>query len=341
MNYKYEVLNCCPFDLSYREIAEWIKACRLTVNRDCFDDNVQYLRAVNAFAGEWTRHYEENKAFYQKPKFKTALLSLAVPTAEVFALIGGKNQPINTMGFQTANTHYPFIATAQKILDLKQRQAVECYVGKIGECFSRRNKANYKILLDDIIKNHLTKKTAVQIKKLNGKKINEYTSYDELIKDIENTNNFKVEIIKCKESNTFEIKCQRKNEIITRDVKVGYQQQFLDYGISKTVYNEFLENQYCEKDFDKKMFVNLGFLLSLPFSYLNTLLAYNGFSLDESARKFDEIIDRAFKIGFGRDMAIDLIDFYNFELEDKYGTVMKKKKEENNFNAVPNLYSNK
>lgn len=340
MNYKYEVLNCCPFDLSYREIAEWITACRLTVKRDSFNDNVRYLRAVSDFAAEWTRHYEENKEFYQKPKFKTALLSIAVPTAEVFAMIDGKNQPL-IMGFQTANTHYPFISAAQKILDLNQRQAVECYVGKIGECFGRRNKADYKILLDDIIKKHLTKKTAVQIKKLNGKKINEYTSYDELIKDIENTDNFKVDIVKSKTEKTFEIKCQGRNDLTTRYVKVGYQQQFLDYGISKTVYNEFLEEKTCEKEFDKKLFVNLGFLLSLPFSYFNTLLAYNGFSVDESTRKFDEIIVRAFKIGFGRDMAIDLIDFYNFELEDKYGTVIKRGKEENNFNAVPNLYSNK
>ena len=338
MNYKYEVLDYCPFDSSYAEIAEWIKSCRQTVKRDVFDDNVRYLQTVSDFANEWIKHYEENRAFYQKPKFKAALLSLAVPTAGLYALLGGKNQPITT-GYQTANTHYPFIAAAQKILDFEQRRAVDCYVGKICECFSRRNKACYKLLLDDIIKNYLTKKIAVQIKKLNGKKINEYKSYDELIKDIENTDNFKVEIVKNKKYNTFDIKCQQTNEIITRTVKVGYQKQFVDFGISKTVYDEYISKQFCEKEFGKKLFVNIGFLLSLPFSYMNTLLAYNGFSLDESTRKFDEIIDRAFKIGFGRDMAIDLIDFYNFELEDKYGIDIAKGK--NKFNFVPNLCSNK
>ena len=95
----------------------------------------------------------------------------------------------------------------------------------------------------------------------------------------------------------------------------------------KSVYGSFLSENYYEKDYDKKMFVNIGFLLSLPFSMLNTLLSYNGYSLDKSTKKFDEIIDRAFKIGFGRDLAIDLIDFYNFEMLEKYSTKMERGKE--------------
>ena len=61
--------------------------------------------------------------------------------------------------------------------------------------------------------------------------------------------------------------------------------------------------------------------------YFYTLLSYNGYSLDKSTKKFDEIIDRAFKIGFGRDLAIDLIDFYNFEMLEKYGNENKAKNE--------------
>lgn len=87
------------------------------------------------------------------------------------------------------------------------------------------------------------------------------------------------------------------------------------------------------------MFVNIGFLLSLPFSMLNTLLTYNGYSLDKSTKKFDEIIDRAFKIGFGRNLAIDLIDFYNFEMLEKYGTKIERGKEANNFASVTHLNS--
>ena len=124
-----------------------------------------------------------------------------------------------------------------------------------------------------------------------------------------------------------------------RYIKIGYQEQFKENGISKTVYSKFLSKQTWEQDFDKKFFINLGFLLSLPYSMLNTLLSYNGYSLNASTRKFDEIMDRAFKIGFGRELAIDLIDFYNFEMLDEYGTKIVNGKEKENFGKVPSLNS--
>ena len=57
------------------------------------------------------------------------------------------------------------------------------------------------------------------------------------------------------------------------------------------------------------MFVNLGFLLGLSLENLEKLLEYNGYSISEnSQRRFDQIVRRAFKCGFGREMVIGLID---------------------------------
>ena len=90
------------------------------------------------------------------------------------------------------------------------------------------------------------------------------------------------------------------------------------------------------------MFVNIGFMLELPFDMLNTLLSFNGYSVDKSGRVFDMVIDRAFKIGFGRNLAIDLIEYYNGKLREKYGTFINKKgEEEDNFAKITNLDSMK
>ena len=84
------------------------------------------------------------------------------------------------------------------------------------------------------------------------------------------------------------------------------------YDITKSVYSYFLSYDKCEKDFTKKMFINLGFLLGLSLEHLEKLLEYNGYSISaNSQRKFDQIIRRAFKCGFSREMTIGLIDIEN------------------------------
>lgn len=337
--YEYPIFNEDIERMNSVQIAEWIKECRNAVRKT--DNKEEYLRKVKKFTDEWYIHYEENKnTFYDKPKFKTALLSLAVPSAEVMAIINGVNQSVDVFNFQTANTHYPFITSLDNIVKEEQRIANVEYIKKATECFASKNKDNYRTLLDDLIKIHLRKKTAVQIKKLNGVNINSYKSYDELMDSIEKVKNYKTEIVQIKTTKEGKVFYNKDGlELETRYIKIGYQERFKEYGISKSVYNSFLSENYYEKDYDKKMFVNIGFLLSLPFSMLNTLLTYNGYSLDKSTKKFDEIIDRAFKIGFGRNLAIDLIDFYNFEMLEKYGTKIERGKEANNFASVTHLNS--
>lgn len=337
--YKCELFYDDIENMSRLELADWIKQCQTFLDRTRYDNKREYLDTVKDFTDEWTRHYEEHKDFYGKAKYKTALLSLAVPSAEVYTLFDSKNQPLDIMRFQTPNTHSPFITDLGDRLQKADKRDLELYIKKVTECFSARYKSVYKEKLDEIIKKHLTKKSVIQLKKLNGKNINSYESYDELIKDIEDIKNYKVKIIDVETTKIVDFYDRYHACIDDRYIKIGYQEQFKENGISKTVYSKFLSKQTWEQDFDKKFFINLGFLLSLPYSMLNTLLSYNGYSLNASTRKFDEIMDRAFKIGFGRDLAIDLIDFYNFEMLDEYGTKIVNGKEKENFGKVPSLNS--
>lgn len=331
--YTYSVFYENLETMNSKDIANWLKKCRNAVEKT--DNKEEYLRKVKKFTDEWHIHYEENKnTFYDKPKFKTALLSLAVPSAEVMAVINGVNQSVDVFSFQTANTHYPFIAKIDEILEEEERQDTKEYIRKVFECFNAKNKSRYLYLLDDLIKDNLHKKTAVQIKKLKGKSIKEYKSYDELMKDIENVKNYTTEIEKIdSHRDTKEYILKGYTDLVCRYIKIGYQKRFKEFNISKTIYEQLFKENTREKEFDKKMFVNIGFLLSLPSSLFNKFLSYNGLSVDNSTRKFDEIIDRAFKLGFGRDLTLDLIEYYNNKLDKDFKKM--------GYIPVPSLTSNK
>ena len=88
----------------------------------------------------------------------------------------------------------------------------------------------------------------------------------------------------------------------------------------------------CEKEFDKKMFVNLDFALALNYKNYTRLqqaqltdgsrepcchkldnknaerlLKYNGYTLNSIEKQFDEVCSKAFAIGFSREIVIDLL----------------------------------
>ena len=112
--------------------------------------------------------------------------------------------------------------------------------------------------------------------------------------------------------NELENLAQQHQSFVHMDLKqkkTNYTNGLKQYDITKSVYSYFCSNDKCEKDFTKKMFVNLGFLLGLSLEHLEELLEYNGYSISEnSQRKFDQIIRRAFKCGFSREMTIGLLD---------------------------------
>jgi hypothetical protein len=116
----------------------------------------------------------------------------------------------------------------------------------------------------------------------------------------------------CENLRNYEIKEEEKKS------SSSYLNALEDYDIAKTNYTDYMSVVSAEKAFDKKFFVNLAFALSLPYNYAENLLYYNGFSFIDSVKMFDIICEKAFRIGFGREYVIALIDKYNSDMKKKY-----------------------
>ena len=137
-------------------------------------------------------------------------------------------------------------------------------------------------------------------------------SYDEFLKECDNQRNYEIEFID---------KISKGNSGKAMD----------EYGISSTNYNEYMSESKCEQEFGKKMFVNIAFALSLPYTYAERLLNFNGSTMKYSDRIFDIICKKAFFIGFSRDMANDLIKKKNLEIKNDFAT----------YREIPNLDKNR
>ena len=163
-----------------------------------------------------------------------------------------------------------------------------CEVGKLLE----RN--NYRIKIFNTIN---FKKSIRYLK--DGKKQLKAATYKEALQLLENERNYEV-------------------AIVSQPKKVGYYQVFKEYDIAPTVYTEYQSQNTCEQEFNKKTFVNLAFLLCYNIHDAERFLRYNGYSIRNRVRQFDMICEKAFRIGFGRDIAIALIDKYNLEKSKEF-----------------------
>ena len=119
----------------------------------------------------------------------------------------------------------------------------------------------------------------------------------------------------------------------TKHKKNSYYRIFDEFDIPKSVYADFISLNACEQEFGKKFFINLGFAMSLNLSLVEKLLNFNGYTIKDKSRQFDVICEKAFRIGFGREYTIALIEKYNTELEKRFDvfkpmpSIVKKKRE--------------
>ena len=96
--------------------------------------------------------------------------------------------------------------------------------------------------------------------------------------------------------------------------KCGFVTGIESVGISKSTYNDYIGFSKSEKAFDKKIFVNIAFLLGLSYPLAEKLLHLNGYTFEGSERAFDKICAKGFKLGFGRDLTNALIEKRNLDL---------------------------
>jgi len=196
-----------------------------------------------------------------------------------------------------------FVETAKKQLEKSSSDEYK----NIVDIFKIKNKNGYKELLHKVISQQLFKEIEVRMRVFkNGNLINEKT-YEDFIK-------------LCGDEKNYIIVPEKRKKVR------NYNEALKVFEISKTLYNEFRKKELCEKEFDKKMFVNLAFALALNYKNAERLLKYNGYTLNSVEKQFDEVCSKAFAIGFSREMAIDLINKRNEELK-------KNKK----YNLIPNI----
>jgi len=364
--YKDELFNEDVQSYKFKELRDWIYRCRTRFDISNFNDETEYYKAKKEFADMWYEHYKNNKSFYESERYKKALISLALNRPRVKTVINKKTVVLdNIFSFMDENPHNPFAQVLASVEDDDLEKNSKEYYAKLELCFKQKAKEKdetdkdvlvnalpeelnvrskkkskdnskrdedktFKELLDEIVKEVLVYDTVFTLKIKKNKRIQAYSTIDELMADIENTENYV-------EDEAFVNLDNGKYQ-----VSVGYQDLLLAYSIRKNIFNEYISPNFCEKAFNKKFFINLGFMLCLPFPMLKTFLEVNGFSIDKSDRIFDKIIDRAFKIGFDRDTAIALINDANEILEKIYKRRTNKKgKEKRNYYRVPSLTADK
>jgi len=365
--YEDKLFNEDVQSYKFKELRDWIYRCRTRFDISNFNEEKQFYKKKKEFADIWYEHYKNNKSFYESERYKKALISLALKKPRVKTVINKKTVVLdNIFSFMDENPHNPFAKVLTSVEDDDLEKNTKEYYAKLELCFKQKAKEKdetdkdvlvnipqeelvkvrskkkskdnnkndedktFKELLDEIVKEVLVYDTVFTLKIKKNKKIQTYTTIDELMADIENEENYTEDEAFVKLDNG------------KYQVSVGYQDLLLAYSIRKNIFNEYISPNYCEKSFNKKFFINLGFMLCLPFPMLKTFLEVNGFSIDKSDRIFDKIIDRAFKIGFDRDTAIALIKDANEILDKTYKTrINKKGEEEKNYYRVPSLTADK
>lgn len=274
------------------DIALWILKCRASQNKENENNNysVAYLHNVEEFCFEWEKHYQNNEDLYNSSKYRKAMILAGRIEKHKFIIDFGNGtheitneifKDVFKPGFE--NKFYD-IATSCLNDDLK------FFSNSFEECFE--DSQTYKGKLFKIISEQYFIQPYVRIRVFNDGKWFKASTYNEFLTECEVLENYKIEYEK-------------------RELKTSYVQALKTFGITRTVFSEFVSTLACEKEFDKKLFVNLAFALSLPYNFCNKLLTYNGLSLKDSTRQFDIICEKAFRIGYGREYTAALIAKYN------------------------------
>ena len=284
------VFNQDVSSMSVLELADWLVSCRNQVKRENFDTKSEYYENLKIFCDKWEEHYEKNTALYESKEYAFALMYATVKDNAVLItkFKGGEHRcPIGSckdMDSITIRKENTIVEIENLMLDM---------FADMTKIFDEKSFLKYKKVLHEYLVKY--RFTEIKINRyIKGKYFDKHpvSSYNEL------------EVLAEQQQNYLYMKRTHK--------KTNYTKGLAQYDITKSVYTYFYSYDKCEKDFTKKMFVNLGFLLGLSLEHLEMLLDYNGYSISEnSQRKFDQIIRRAFKCGFGREMTVGLIDIEN------------------------------
>lgn len=277
------------------ELADWLVSCRNQVKRENFDTDSEYYENLKLFCDEWEKHYNKYEAFYTdaKPEYRSRFYKALVYTTvkdNITLVTKTYNEEVRCPIRSCEEINKVTIDTAGTIQAIENQ--TDYFYNKLEAIFIDELYDDYKTQLhDDYI-------LAYRFSSVSFERY--FTKPDLLTR------------IRANRYAELDEKCRRIPHVAVIGVAAkrnNHKKGLREYEIVDSVYKYFRDIYEGEKNFDKKLFVNLGFVLGLPLPFLERLLEYNGYSVSEkSKRKFDQIIRRAFKCGFSRDMTIGLID---------------------------------
>lgn len=295
--WQYELFEKDISILSYRELAEWIICCRQFISKSIYDSVEEYQYAVDDFCMEWEKHYNQNEQIYKSENFEKAILFIGRKDKLRFKVDFGKGKEDITESILTNTMSVVFVEKAKKIADDKFDEDIKKVDEDLKQCF--KNKEEFKNNINSQITEFYFNKINSRIRVFKDNKMVRASSYKELLEQCENLKNY-------------EIKAEGRTS------SSSYLNALEKFDIPKTNYTDYMSVVKAEKAYDKKFFINLAFALSLPYNYAENLLYFNGFSILDSVKMFDIICEKAFRIGFGREYVIALIDKYNSDMKKKY-----------------------
>ena len=277
------------------ELSDWLVCCRNQVKRENFDTDSEYYENLKIFCDAWEKHYNKYEAFYTDAKteyrnrFYKALVYTTVKdnitlvtktyNEEVRCPIGSC-EAINKVTIDTGGT----IQAIEEQTKFFYNKLEAIFIDELYDDY--KTQLHEKYILEFRFSSIIFGRWFPKADGIKGIHANTYEELAEKCKRIPHTVAISIE-------------AKRNNH------KKGLR----EYAVVDSVYKYFRDIYTGEKNFDKKLFINLGFCLGLPLPHLERLLEYNGYSISQkSQRKFDQIIRRAFKCGFSREMTIGLLD---------------------------------
>ena len=286
------------------ELADWLVYCRNQVKRENFDTDSEYYENLKLFCDEWEKHYNKYEDFYTDSSYgKNFYKALVYTTVK-------DNVTLVTKTYNE-EVRCP-IRNCDELRNITiDRSGTISSIEKLAGSFYEKLE---NIFVDELYDDYKTELHEKYILMYRFSSLEFERGFNEAYKGKSGlllpSRNIKPRTYK-----ELEEICEKTPHIV--GVSIGYKRNnhkkgLQEYEIVDSVYKYFRDFNSCEKNFDKKLFVNLGFCFGLPLPLLERLLEYNGYSIGEkSKRKFDQIIRTAFKCGFSRDMAIGLIDIEN------------------------------
>lgn len=287
--------------MSILQLADWLVSCRNQVKRENFDTDSEYYEKLKIFCDEWEKHYNKYEDFYTDTKYgKKFYKALVYTTVKDNITLVTKTYseevrcPIRSCE-ELSNITIDRVGTIS---------AIEEQTGLFYEKLEN-------IFIDELYDDYKTELHEKNILLYRFSSIEFERGFNEAYKGKSGLLLASRKIYPRTYKELEEI-CEKTPHIVS--VSVAYKRNnhkkgLREYAVVDSVYKYFRDIYTGEKNFDKKLFINLGFCLGLPLPFLERLLEYNGYSISEkSQRKFDQIIRRAFKCGFSREMTIGLID---------------------------------